>query len=126
MTNKKCKKLDPLVVGNIGSFCVECLQDTNFRDAEGNQTFRFVNRIPASSDVYNEKGEVIGQRSGWLCPECNFYECDRCDEKIYCDEDITADMVYGDDSERDFSDGAYRVHEECLTKEEKLIWEKNQ
>ena len=126
MTNKKCKKLDPLVVGNIGSFCVECLQDTNFRDAEGNQTFRFVNRIPASSDVYNEKGEVIGQRSGWLCPECNFYECDRCDEKIYCDEDITADMVYGDDSERDFSDGAYRVHEHCLTKEEKELFDKNE
>ena len=60
MTNYQCKKLDPLVTGDIGSFCVECLQDTNFRDAEGNQTFRFVNRIPADRDVYNEEGEVIG------------------------------------------------------------------
>ena len=53
MTNFQCKKLDPLVTGDIGSFCVECLQDTNFLDAEGNQTFRFVNRISADRDVYN-------------------------------------------------------------------------
>ena len=46
MANYQCKKLDPLVTGDIGSFCVDCLQDTNFLDAEGNQTFRFVNRIP--------------------------------------------------------------------------------
>ena len=107
-----------------GSFCVECLQDTNFRDAEGNQTFRFVNRIPADRDVYNEEGEVIGNRQGWLCAECNFWECDRCDEKIYCDEDITARDVYGE--ARDFSDGAYRVHEHCLTKEEKELFDKNE
>ena len=66
MTNFQCKKLDPLVTGDIGSFCVDCLQDTNFLDAEGNQTFRFVNRIPADRDVYNEEGEVIGNREGWL------------------------------------------------------------
>ena len=30
----QCKKLDPLVTGNIGSFCVDCLQDTNFLDAQ--------------------------------------------------------------------------------------------
>ena len=124
MANFQCKKLDPLVTGDIGSFCVECLQDTNFLDAEGNQTFRFVNRISADRDVYNEEGEVIGQRSGWLCAECNWYECDRCDEKIYCDEDITARDVYGE--ARDFSDGAYRVHEECLTKEEKELFDKNE
>ena len=126
MANYQCKKLDPLVTGDIGSFCVECLQDTNFRDAEGNQTFRFVNRIPADRDVYNEEGEVIGNREGWLCADCNWLECDRCDEKIYCDEDITADMVYGDDTKREFSDGAYRVHEECLTKEEKELFDKNE
>ena len=57
MANFQCKKLDPFVTGDIGSFCVECLQDTNFRDAEGNQTFRFVNRIPADRDVYNEEGD---------------------------------------------------------------------
>ena len=125
MTNYQCKKLDPLVTGDIGSFCVDCLQDTNFRDAEGNQTFRFVNRIPASSDVYNEKGEVIGQRSGWLCPECNWYECDRCNEKIYCDEDCTPYDVYDSVEVEEFSDGAYRVHYECLTDKEKELMEAN-
>jgi hypothetical protein len=118
MANFQCKKLDPLVTGNIGSFCVECLQSTAFG------TGRFVNRISADRDVYNEEGEVIGRRDGWLCPECNFTECDRCDEKIYCNEDITPYIVY-EDGREEFSDGAYRVHEECLTKEEKEIMEAN-
>ena len=122
MTNKECKKLDPLVIGDIGSFCVDCLQDTNFRDAEGNQTFKFINRLPCDRDVY-DGDKYIGNRSGWLCADCNWYECDRCDEKIYCDEDITAYDVFGE--HKDFSDGAYRVHEECLTKEEKQIMEAN-
>ena len=131
MTNFQCKKLDPLVTGDIGSFCVECLQDTNFLDAEGNQTFRFVNRISADRDVYNEEGKVIGQRFGWLCAECNFTECDRCDEKIYCDEDFTPYDVYRPDEVHssvevaEFSDGAYRVHYECLTDKEKQIMEAN-
>ena len=125
MANFQCKKLDPLVTGDIGSFCVDCLQDTNFRDAEGNQTFRFVNRIPADRDVYNEEGEVIGNREGWLCAECNFFECDRCDEKIYCDEDVTPYCVYQDHEPAEFSDGAYRVHYECLTDKEKEIMEAN-
>ena len=123
MANFQCKKLDPLVVGDIGSFCVDCLQDTNFRDAEGNQTFRFVNRLPCDRDVY-DGDKYIGNRSGWLCADCNWLECDRCDEKIYCDEDITARDVYGE--ARDFSDGAYRVHEHCLTKEEKELFDKNE
>ena len=131
MANYQCKKLDPLVTGDIGSFCVECLQDTNFRDAEGNQTFKFVNRIPADRDVYNEEGEVIGNREGWLCAECNFTECDRCNEKIYCDEDFTPYDVYRPDEVHssvevaEFDDGAYRVHYECLTDKEKQIMEAN-
>ena len=125
MTKFQCKKLDPLVTGNIGSFCVDCLQDTNFLDAQGNQTFRFVNRIPADRDVYNEEGEVIGNREGWLCADCNWHECDRCDEKIYCDEDCTPYDVYGDVNHSEFSDGAYRVHYDCLTKEEKKLMEVN-
>ena len=131
MANFQCKKLDPLVTGDIGSFCVECLQDTNFLDSEGNQTFRFVNRIPADRDVYNEEGEVIGNREGWLCAECNFTECDRCNEKIYCDEDFTPYDVYRPDEVHssvevaEFDDGAYRVHYECLTDKEKQIMEAN-
>jgi len=30
MTNFQCKKLDPLVVGDIGDYCVNCLQSTAF------------------------------------------------------------------------------------------------
>ena len=118
MANFQYKKLDPLVVGDIGDYCVECLQSTAFG------TGRFVNRIPADRDVEDEEGNYLGNRDGYLCPECNFWECDRCDEKIYCDEDITARDVYGE--ARDFSDGAYRVHEHCLTKEEKELFDKNE
>ena len=97
----QCKQVD------IGDKCVECLRSTSFG------TGLFVNRIPADNDNY----------IGWLCPECNFWECDRCNEKIYCDEDITARDVYGE--AKDFSDGAYRVHEECLTKKEKQLMKEN-
>ena len=118
MTNFQCKKLDPLVVGDIGDYCVDCLQSTAFG------TGRFVNRIPADRDVEDEKGNYLGVRDGWLCPECNFRECDRCGEPIYCDEDITAYDVFGEN--KDFSDGAWRICEECLTKEEKELFDKNE
>ena len=98
----KCKQVD------IGDKCVECLKSTSFG------TGLFVNRIPADNDEY----------IGWLCPECNFWECDRCDEKIYCDEDITAYDVF--DENKNFSDGAYRVHYDCLTEQEKKLLEENQ
>ena len=119
MANKECKKLDPLVVGDIGDYCVDCLQSTAFG------TGRFVNRIPADRDVEDEEGNYLGVRDGWLCPECNFWECDRCDEKIYCDEDITPNCVYLDPDITQFFDGAYRVHYECLTESEKECMEKN-
>ena len=120
MTNFQCKKLDPLVVGDIGDYCVECLQSTAFG------TGRFVNRIPADRDVEDEKGNYLGRRDGWLCPECNFTECDRCDKKIYCGEDFTPYDVYRPAEFVDeFDDGAYRVHYECLTKEEKKLLEEN-
>ena len=120
MTNYQCKKLDPLVTGDIGDYCVECLQSTAFG------TGRFVNRISADRDVEDEEGNYLGRRDGWLCPECNFTECDRCNEKIYCDEDFTPYDVYRPDEFVDeFDDGAFRVHYECLTKEEKKLLEEN-
>ena len=120
MTNFQCKKLDPLVTGDIGDYCVECLQSTAFG------TGRFVNRISADRDVEDEEGNYLGRRDGYLCPECNFTECDRCDEKIYCDEDFTPYDVYRPDEFVDeFDDGAFRVHYECLTKEEKKLLEEN-
>ena len=100
----QCKQVD------VGDKCVECLRSTSFG------TGLFVNRIPANNDNY----------IGWLCPECNFHECDRCNEKIYCDEDFTPYDVYRPDEFVDeFDDGAYRVHYECLTKEEKQLLEEN-
>ena len=99
----QCKQVD------IGDKCVECLKSTAFG------TGLFVNRIPADNDKY----------IGWLCPECNCHECDRCDKKIYCDEDCTPYDDYGDLEPTEFSDGAYRVHYDCLTEEEKKLLEEN-
>jgi len=81
--------------------------------------------------VEDEEGNYLGRRDGWLCPECNFTECDRCNEKIYCDEDFTPYDVYRPDEVHssvevaEFDDGAYRVHYECLTDKEKEIMEVN-
>ena len=100
----QCKQVD------IGDKCVECLRSTSFG------TGLFVNRIPADNDNY----------IGWLCPECNFHECDRCNKKIYCDEDFTPYDVYRPDEFVDeFDDGAYRVHYDCLTEKEKQLMEEN-
>ena len=99
----QCKQVD------IGDKCVECLRPTSFR------TGLFVNRIPADNDEY----------IGWLCPECNWYECDRCDERIYDEDDCTPYDVYLDHDITEFFDGAYRVHYECLTESEKECMEKN-
>ena len=119
MTNFQCKKLSPLVVGDIGDYCVECLQSTAFGSG------RFVNRIPADRDIEDEEGNHLGNRDGYLCSECNFWECDRCDEKIYCDEDCTPYDVNQGHAPAEFSDGAYRVHYDCLTNKEKQIMEAN-
>ena len=99
----QCKQMD------IGDKCVECLRPTSFG------TGLFVNRIPADNDNY----------IGWLCPECNWYECDRCGERIYEDEDCTPYDVYLDHEPTEFSYGAYRVHHECLTEKEKQLMEEN-
>ena len=85
----QCKQVD------IGDKCVECLRSTSFG------TGLFVNRIPADNDEY----------ISWLCPECNWYECDRCDEKIYCDEDCTPYDVYDSVQINEFSDNALKWEE---------------
>ena len=57
----QCKQVD------IGDKCIECMRSTVFG------TGLFVNRLPADNDKY----------IGYLCPECNWLECDRCDDNIY-------------------------------------------
>jgi hypothetical protein len=48
---------------------------------------------------------------------------------IYIDEDLTPSDIYDEDNDNrandHFSDGAWRVHEECLTKEEKAVYKRN-
>ena len=98
-----CKQVD------IGDKCIECMQSTVFGSG------LFVNRLPADNDKY----------IGYLCPECNWHECDRCNEKIYLDEDCTPYDVYDSLEPTEFSDGSYRVHYDCLTEEEKSTMELN-
>jgi len=89
--------------------CRDCGEPTAFGSG------RFVNRIP----YYD------GEDEGYVCAECMAIDCDRCDKPIPLDEDITPDMcdpfswVKEDGREETFSDGAERVHYECLTDEER-------
>ena len=116
---------------DIENRCVNCGKDTSFGSG------LFVNRIPADadyeSDTNDEQGNPIfadGQyRDGYLCPDCSGWECDRCDRMIACDEDLTPRDVYGEDdprSSKEFSDGSWRLHLECLANKERLSYEENE
>ena len=89
---------------DVGNNCIHCGRDTSFGSG------LFVNRIPADD----------GEKDGYACPECMAMPCCRCDELIPMDEDITSDQCGYDQY---FQDGAWRVHEECLTAEEKRLRE---
>ena len=77
---------------DIGNLCTHCHRDTSFGSG------LFVNRIP--SETENE--------DGYLCPECQMFDCDRCQTKIDVDEDIL------------ICDTGDRVHERCLKDNEEL------
>ena len=115
---------------DIGNRCVNCGRDTSFGSG------LFVNRIPADadyeSDINDEQGNPIFTdgvyRDGYLCSDCSALPCDSCDEMITLDEDISPYDVYGKDDQRsrdEFSDGTYRVHFECLTKDEQKAYKDN-
>ena len=107
-----------LLAVNMGDICVECLRDTSFGSG------LFVNRIPGDTSICNEKGEETGSRTGYFCSECMAMDCDRCDNKIPLDEDFTPYQIYGETSDvEEFSDGAYRICEDCLTPKEKQLME---
>tara|TARA_X000001388_G_scaffold25730_1_gene17955 strand:+ start:1312 stop:1659 length:348 start_codon:yes stop_codon:yes gene_type:complete len=103
---------------DIGNRCVKCGEDTSFGSG------RFVNRIPADAtyESLDKNGNIIFKegeyREGYACAECMAFECCRCDEMIPMDEDVTPYDCGSEEAE--FSDGAYRVHHECLTKIEKI------
>lgn len=93
--------------------CVFCGEPTAFGSG------RFVDRIPADN----------GEAEGFACYECMQMECDRCDEPIICDQDISPEMccplhgIKEDGTEDTFSDGAMRVHYDCLTEKEKWFYD---
>jgi len=96
---------------DIGNRCVECNKDTSFGSG------RFVNRVPASVDTSCADKEY--EIEGYLCPECNQIDCDRCNNLIAVDEDITPYDLGLEDGDFD------RVHFDCLTNEEKNRLEHN-
>ena len=110
---------------DIGNRCVNCGKDTSFGSG------LFVNRIPADADYHSEyNGAIVfseGEyREGYLCSECSALPCDRCNEMVLLDEDITPIDLYGIEdsrSEDNFSDGSFRVHYKCLNKEEKKVFD---
>ena len=107
---------------DIGDRCVFCGEDTSAGSG------RWANRIPADCDTEStaKDGTVIfadgDHRDGWACAECMAWECDRCDQKIGCDEDISASDVFGEEKD-EFDDGSWKVCEDCLTDSERAKWE---
>jgi len=100
--------------------CIHCERPTVFGSG------RFVNRLPA--DTYhglpNGKAEY---RDGYACAECMGLDCDRCPDSIELDEDIGVEQVYGENTLRHlFDDGAWRVHEKCLTPGEQILFKKEE
>lgn len=99
--------------------CVYCGDDTSFGSC------KFVNRVPADADcaVEDKDGNVIyhegEHRVGYACANCLMQECCRCGKPIDLDEDITPYDVTGG---CEFDDGAFRVHEDCLTDKESKLY----
>jgi hypothetical protein len=89
---------------DTGDKCVHCGEDTSFGSG------RFVNRLGIGTtsdcvdwlpaDIQAERLDV----DGWGCAECSGFECDKCGEQIYLDEDVSD------------ADG-YHYHEKCLAPE---------
>ena len=98
--------------------CVYCGDDTSFGSG------KFVNRLAADADclVEDNGGNVIYQegehRDGYSCADCMMQDCCRCGKLIELDEDVTPFDLFGLESEGEFDDGAFRVHEKCLTEKE--------
>lgn len=67
--------------------CVYCGKSTAFGSG------RFVNRLSVDD--------------GWGCAECSGFACDKCDQQIYLDEDVTDEKGNG------------HYHKTCLDKLDK-------
>ena len=76
--------------------CIYCGESTAFGSG------RFVNRVGAIDSFGDD---------GWSCAECLCFDCDRCGLKIGFGEDIDP----YDCGLEEFSDGADKICDECLT-----------
>ena len=101
---------------NLGDMCVYCGTDTEF----GNGSF--VNRIGATRSITDFSADLLDGTvkpdsmsklkginmtdydtvDGWMCDECQYMECAKCDGKVYEDDEVK-DEEYGD-----------TYHKECL------------
>lgn len=79
---------------DIGDLCTHCHRDTSFGSG------LFVNRIPSGTET----------EDGYMCPDCQMIECDRCDKSIECGEDVTVETATHPEW----------VHWDCLTHKEKV------
>ena len=76
----ECMDTDTAI--NIGNRCVCCDRDTS------PGTGLFVNRIPADGYLDGDMEEHPQLRDGYLCPECQCFECDVCFAPIPPDDDL--------------------------------------
>ena len=53
-------------ITDVGDRCVECDRDTSFGSG------LFVNRVSAGTET----------KTGYLCPDCQLWECDECGELV--------------------------------------------
>ena len=101
---------------NVEDMCIYCGNDTGF----GNGSF--VNRIGATRSITDFSADLLDGTvkpdnmsklkginmtdydtvDGWMCDECQYMECAKCDGKVYPDDEVK-DEEYGE-----------TYHRECL------------
>lgn len=101
---------------NLESMCLYCGKDTEFGSGS------FVNRVGATRSVTDFSADLLDGTvkpdemsklkgvsmtdydtvDGWMCDECQYMECAKCDGKVYPDDEVK-DEEYGE-----------TYHRECL------------
>ena len=95
-------KLDCLRI-DMGNRCTHCGVDTSFGAGNG----MFVNRIPSTAEatlvlsLYCSSDASTVTVDGYMCPDCQAVECDRCGER-------TLDYWH-------LNDGTATVCDDCMT-----------
>lgn len=99
---------------DIGDLCTHCGRDTSM--GSGN----FVNRISSGTTIDTAQDWMDKETyaklnpqallTGYLCPTCQAYDCDKCGKPIFDDGDVTDKTRWG------------HYHPECLPKEQHAGW----